>query len=376
MKKIFFISNYSDLYGANKVLLTILSHFQNHGYQVFVLLPSKGAMSNELDKLNISYQIIPYFSSFLYIKFSLKYLAYPLLIILDLFAFFRILKCVNDFKPDIIYSNTSAENFGTLVSKILNVKHVYHIHEFMSLDHGAFFIGGCKLKKRFIDRSDGVIFVSRSVANYVNLGETLNGDKTVIYNGIEVPNLSINEKELSAKIEFGIVGIFTPGKGQHLAIEYFKDVLEEYPHAILHIYGDKNGTYKNHLYKLVEDLDLTNKIFFHGFVRDINQIYNQIDVLLMFSKSEGFGLVTVEAMLRGVLVIGLDNAGTSELIENEVTGYLFKNKQAFLKSISKLADKDSYNSIRQNAQNIAISRFNDKVYGNKIEDFVKSIYEK
>lgn len=373
--RIQFISNYSKLYGANKVLLLILEYFNSNGYKVSVLLPSKGEMSTALEKLNITYTIIPFFSSFLYVKKSLKFLSLPILFLLDCIIFPLILIKINKFKPDLIYSNTSAENIGILVAKFLNVKHISHIHEFMLLDHGAHFIFGNKAKKKYIDKSNGVIYVTNCVANYVNLGQPLTHSKIVIYNGLKNNNWALEEKTLSEQINFGIVGILNPGKGQDIAIKYFKEINTKYPDSKLHLYGDKNGKYKKSLINLVKILNLQENVIFHGFINDVSKIYKEIDILLMFSKSEGFGLVTVEAMLNGVPVLGYNNAGTSEIIENNVTGILFNDYQTFNKGFSLLLDKNYYNEIRKNAYKNAKLKYDVTIFCKKIEHFVNNIYK-
>jgi glycosyltransferase involved in cell wall biosynthesis len=327
--KIFFISNYSQLYGANRSLLTLIEYFHENNNSVFVLLPSKGAMSEKLTEKGIKYYTIPYYSSFLYFKMELKYLSLPFLMFFNFFSYPFIFWKIKSFNPDLIYSNTSAENIGVFFAKLLNIKHISHIREFMNYDHGSFFILGKKLKRKFINLSDGVIFVSKSVKNEITKGRNFSSKNSVIYNGLPLPYLKIKSKSITKKISFGIVGALDPGKGQLKAVLYFKSILESYPNSKLNIFGDKKGNYKNKILKLIKKLEIENNVIFHGFVNNQNEIYNQLDVLLMFSRSEGFGRVTAEAMMRGVLVVGYDNAGTSELINNKVTGCLFNDFVSF-----------------------------------------------
>lgn len=372
--RIQFISNYSSLYGANKVLLSTVEYFHTQGYTVSVLLPSKGEIINELKRKNIRYRVVPNFSGFLYVKKSGKYLSLPLLWLLDTLMFFPILFKIKKFAPDIIYSNTSAENIGILIAKLLRVKHISHIHEFMSLDHGAYFIGGPKAKQKYIGLSDGIIYVSKCVASFVNLRNPLSANSSVIYNGVADPCIELKEKIPAKGLNFGIVGILDPAKGQDTAIHYFKDLEGTYPDSKLHIFGDKKSPYREYLKKIVIELNLQNKVIFHGFVRNIEDIYGYIDVLFMFSRSEGFGLVTVEAMLYGVPVLGLNSAGTAEIIADKLTGYLFKDLPSFKYSLALLLTGNNYATIRENAFIEAKNRFSENLYGQKIEQFVKSIY--
>lgn len=373
--KIQFISNYSQLYGANKVLLLIVNHFNSIGYEVSVLLPSKGGMSEALEDLKIPYTIIPYFSSFLYVKKSLKFLLLPILLMINCVVFPIIYTKIKKFNPNLIYSNTSAENIGILVSKLLKKKHISHIHEFMLLDHGAYFLAGIEAKQKYIDKSNGIIYVTKCVADYVNLGQPLSPNKTIIYNGITSSDLLLKNKILTSQINFGIVGILDSGKGQDKAIEYFNKIVKIYTNSRLHIFGDKNGKYKDMLINLVKSLNLEDKVIFHGFVKNTSEIYNQIDILFMFSRSEGFGLVTVEAMLHGIPVIGYNNAGTAEIIENNVTGYLFDNYPTFINNLNLLLNENNYNRIRSTAYRVAKEKYDVNTFCNKIEQFVCNIYQ-
>lgn len=58
----------------------------------------------------------------------------------------------------------------------------------------------------------------------------------------------------------------------------------------------------------------------------ISEIYNNSDVLLLVSKYEGFPLVIMEAMARGVIPISTDVGGISEHIHNGRNGFLVKNE--------------------------------------------------
>lgn len=48
------------------------------------------------------------------------------------------------------------------------------------------------------------------------------------------------------------------------------------------------------------------------------------DVILVCSRTEGFGRATVEAMLAGKPVIGANNTATAELIQDDSNGLLYR----------------------------------------------------
>ena len=90
----------------------------------------------------------------------------------------------------------------------------------------------------------------------------------------------------------------------------------------------------------------------------------------MFSRSEGFGRVTIESALHGVPVIGFNNAGTSELIIDKRTGCLFKDLDSFLECVNFIMNSVNYNLIREQAFLNANKRFNLRQYCDSVYSFV------
>ena len=70
---------------------------------------------------------------------------------------------------------------------------------------------------------------------------------------------------------------------------------------------------------------MEENVKFLGNVDNIPEFLNKIDICVVPSRSEGFGLALVEAMAMGVPCIASNIAGPSEIIKNEQTGILFNN---------------------------------------------------
>lgn len=370
--RILFICNYSLLYGANRSLLTIIANLKNKGYEILVFLPMDGPIATELEKLQVNYKIMRFFPSYLYFKLMMKHLLVPFLFFYNILIFPLLFKTTKIFRPDLIYSNTSAENIGIILSKILKIKHISHIREFMSLDHGSYFVLGRGLKSKFINLSDGAIFVSNVVRDYVMSPADINFNKhIVIYNGIS-NNICKHKKEFTSElIRFGSIGVLQPSKGHHLAIEYFSNYVKINDNVELHIWGDGYESYKKKLLTLIKEYNLENKVFLHGFVKNIDEIYSKIDALCVFSRSEGFGRVTVEAMFYGIPVLGLNKGATKELIIHNKTGFLFDNYSSFKIFTNKLfLNQSVYANISKNCQKIALEKFSSNEYAVNIEKFI------
>lgn len=366
--KILFVSHYSFLYGSNRSLDSLIDYFIDQGENVEVLLPSKGKFYVHLKGKGVKVHALRFFYEVMYVKWNKKYLSLPLLWIYNLLMFPFLLWKVKKINPDIIYSNSSVDAYSIIIAKILGCKHVYHVREFLAEDFGSHFILGKKMKRKLILWSDKIIFVSQAVAKAVVGNLPKNGQ--VIYNGLPSAN-NIKKINFTTSLRLGVVGNIDISKQQHLAIEYMRTINFKYPNITLHIIGDKECPYKHYIQKLVKQLRLQNVVIFDGFIGNVEEIYNKFDVLLMCSRSEAFGRVTIEAMLRNIPVIGFDSGGTSELINDGVTGFKFKDINGVISAIDVICNEQEktqviINEARKNAQ----LKFSESAYVSNVYNYV------
>ena len=106
-----------------------------------------------------------------------------------------------------------------------------------------------------------------------------------------------------------------------------------------------------------------------GNTRDIGHLANEeqvvqalqdADVLLFPSRSEGFGLVIVEAMASGLPVVTSEIAPITEIIRNGVDGFLcpVNDTDEFARAIRRLKeDSQQYKQIRKSGRKRALDRF-------------------
>lgn len=124
----------------------------------------------------------------------------------------------------------------------------------------------------------------------------------------------------------GIIKALTYKYGVDIVIKAFYRFLEEtkIDNARLLIYGD--GEQKKELIKLCKKLNISEKVYFEGYIpnEDVPNILNDIDVICLGSRldSESFGVSAVEAMACEVPVIATDVDGFLEVIQDNITGYI------------------------------------------------------
>jgi colanic acid/amylovoran biosynthesis glycosyltransferase len=129
-------------------------------------------------------------------------------------------------------------------------------------------------------------------------------------------------------------------KGLEYAIQAVAQVAQWYKNIHFTIVG--SGHLRNSLQELVKKLKIENKVTFYGWGthEQVADILNKSHIFLLPSitasngDEEGIANALKEAMAMGLISVATWHAGTPELIENEVSGFLVAEKNS-----NELADK-------------------------------------
>ena len=150
----------------------------------------------------------------------------------------------------------------------------------------------------------------------------------VIYNGINFKELG-SFSQHNIRIELGIqkdkciIGIvahLNKEKGHSFYLKAFAKVLEICPDTYLLIVGD--GILHHKLVIETRELDIEHQVLFLGYRSDLASVLISLDLLVLPSSWEGFGIVQAEAMYFCIPVIGTNRGGATEVIEPLKTGFL------------------------------------------------------
>ncbi|MEX2409828.1 MAG: glycosyltransferase [Candidatus Paceibacterota bacterium] len=361
---VLFVTHYSSLYGANKSLLALLENADKYGIEPFVICPQEGDFVGELKKRNIPYRIFPFKNWMAKSRNKALFRLLWNLLILP-YLIYRVKKW--DIKH--IHTNSSITPIGAWMAYLGNLPHTWHIREFgwedyeLKHDFGRYFFEFWLNKARF------VISISESIKKKVLYN--IKSPIKIIYNGvISKENIKTIKTsipfEKSSEPKFGIIGLLSPIKGQNIAIKAFARVMKEYPNCFLYIAGDGTTHYRSYLEKLCLNLGVENRVKFSGYVQDPFSFFESIDVALVCSKNEAMGRVTAEAMIANKIVIGINNAGTSELIEHGETGLLFNGSVNDLSQKMIFTMNNNLYDMHRRANKKAIEDFNHEKYADEI----------
>jgi glycosyltransferase involved in cell wall biosynthesis len=112
-----------------------------------------------------------------------------------------------------------------------------------------------------------------------------------------------------------------------------------------------------------------------GTIDDVVELLNDTDILLLFSKIEGVPVVILEAMSMGIPVVSTDVGAISEVIENNVNGFLIdpaKSNENLVKAFEdKILDlvegRIDYSPCSSRARETIVSNFTLKMMGSKYQ---------
>ena len=113
-------------------------------------------------------------------------------------------------------------------------------------------------------------------------------------------------------------------KGYDRLLKSWKQINNKYPDWQLEVFG-KIDPDKKHI-KLAETLSISDSVSFFNPVKNIQDKYNEASIYAMSSRSEGFGMVLIEAMAYGLPCVSFDCPnGPRDIITNKRDGFLIEN---------------------------------------------------
>lgn len=311
--------------GANKSFYIVLEGLKkDYKVSIDVLTSGRGKFEEQVKKIGIKCYIYPFRGVVSGYKKDGKDLLRILKVKL-LYYYEYLLGIILSFKfknsnYDIIYTNMRLSMVGAIIAKRLNIPHVCHIREFYPDKP----ILGKWTYKDIYKNSAKIICISKSIYNEIS--KYVPTDKLeLIYDAIE-EELSYHEIFKNDKINMILAGRIVPDKGhEDILYALIKLKEKEYDNIILNIAGDiLDKEYYNKLQKIIKDNNLTDNVIVHGKINDMKIIRKNMDIELMCSIKEPLGRVTVEGMRNSLLVIGSNTGGTIEIIEDKITGLLYK----------------------------------------------------
>lgn len=370
MINVLYISHESqDLFGSTLSLANMLNSVKEDVYPT-VVLPRKGKAYDYLKGQGFSCIVVPFKLNISPSKFRiLKYV--PRKIVdysVNGMAIWRLRKIVEQENIQLIHSNSGVVTIGYTLAKRCGLKHVWHLREFQDLDFGFTPFTGWKRLLTMVQNSDAAIAITNAVAAHFGISE--NDGCHVVYNAVKKSADICYVTEKSETILF--CGYVTPNKGAEKALDIFIGFHKEHPEYKLYYLGSVNENYKDYLKQKAERHGVACAVKFLGYKNDSKTYMKKASALLMCSRNEALGRVTIEAMFYGCPVLGFSSGGTKELISDGYNGFLFSSTDEAIAKLNIVVSHDNKRII-DNAHEFVKNNFTEEVYGEKILSIYKSL---
>jgi wfdN len=299
MKKIIYVLDKPNLYGSELHLFK-LSNLLEKDYSINVCAFSNGPL---LDKFKSRFNIK---------IFNIKW--FPTVSILS-FALYIIKN-----KIDIIHAHQPKAIFwSSIIGRIIGVKTIVTIHSLPEnnkdthpspIKGNIVFLWHCFVKFCAEFFSNKIVFLSKYTYDRCFFKKKA----IVIPNWIDV-TIKPYKKTLSFPLKFISIGSVTFNKGFDRLIDSLFFIKNK--EWFLDVYGDYTDEYIKILKNKILKNGLEDKINFKGYVEDVSNLLDNYDMFILFSRSETFGMVFIEAMARGLPLIVWDIPITKEIIPSE-----------------------------------------------------------
>ena len=222
-------------------------------------------------------------------------------------------------RPTMVLTNTMTIPSHAIAAKILGIPHHWFVCEFGRDDHLLWFLFGYRRTVRMVGRMSELVICNSHAVEQAMLTLDPTMKTRVLYPVVDTPLRTPPERQPNERMRAILVGYFSLGKGQHLAIEAIAIARKAGADIELTLIGTGRS---QSLYRLAQRLGVADLLTINGPTRDLGPYWAAAHVGLMCSQNEAFGRVTVEAMRAGLPVCGTDSGGTPEIIEPGIAGLL------------------------------------------------------
>ncbi|WP_312365110.1 glycosyltransferase family 4 protein [Sphingobacterium sp.] len=360
-----------------------LSYLRNKGFEVYVL----SAPGKEIENLCLREE-----ANLISFPFQRE-----ISIINDLKAVFRLIKIIRKINPDVINAGTPKAGFLVCLSaRIIGFSPlIFTLRGLRSETLSGFKRKLVRAMETFTcTLADIVIPISPSLKDHAITNKILKREKAVVLergssNGVNVnkfkrvfsaferENLRRKFKIGKNDVVFSYVGRINNDKGIPELFTMFKDVNKKFQNVKLLLVGEFELEDSIPL-ELKQELEYHDSVIIIPYQQNIKDVYEIIDVLVLYSKREGFGNILIEAASMEIPVIASNIPGCMDAVKNNYNGFLVNNDLELKEKLLCYSnDEDLRLNHGNNGRIWAEQNFRcEKIWDSQIELYKKLINKK
>lgn len=313
-------------------------HYIEETHGIFKIINKIVGLIKRLDRRNCCFRNFPNVQKRLYFGIDFK-------------KNNKILEILKSINPDYIITTELPMILRmSVISEKFNCKYIgwQHSTSVSYFENNNFFLN--KLYSNEVKKLNQYIVLTHYDVQW--LKEKYNIESKCIYNFKSFESKKVSKLDEKRIIS---VGRLVPSKNFELLIKGFSLISDNYKDWKLDIFGE--GVEKDKLSKLIDSLNMNNRIKLLPFTNNIQEEYLKSSIFSIMSKYEGFGLVLVEAMECGLPIICSNIDSFRELMSDEsgivlkentpdqvkrAFEYLMQNKEIMLKMATNAKKRSKY----------------------------------
>ena len=379
--RVLFYNHTGEVSGAERMLLLILAHLDRSAFEPAVVCPH-GPLEKMARDLGVRVETVPTLAArFTWRPDQLARYCKSFLQIIR-----QIRRRVSELKPDLIHANSIRSGLAATAATLgMGTRVVWHLHDILPrhpLSSAIRLVALCSNRTRMIAVSEAV---ARNFGG--RFADLMKSRRSVILNAIDLDKFQRDQstghairKELGLDkddLVFGIIGQLTPRKGQLELIKAFARA--GVPRSTLLIVGaaifNRDREYALRLEQAAASCGVSERVRMLGSRDDIGAVMQSLDLLIMNSTAEPFGLVIVEAMACGTPVLAASVDGIPEIIAHDKNGWLVpsRDEPALAAAIVQLSrDSDLRRRLAQQGSQ-DVRKFNADRYLAELQGFYRAL---
>lgn len=299
------ITNFTELGGAENMLIKLVNACsEKHTQRIYSLMGVSGKM-RQLLPYNVEVIALEASSAFALLSSTLK--------LRDAF-----------YNSDIVYSWMYHANVVSALSKILSISNTpliwgvrHSLDDYRSEKKSTKLAIQLGRLLKFVPKNT-VYCSQRARAQHELLGYSCLEKSRFIPNGYAFPSIPIRDYSSKQNIIYGAAGRFHESKDYKTLISAVSPLLNNNAESQLHICG-RGIDYTNELLlSFIDDEKIDrSQIKLLGEVTKIHEFYQEVDIFILSSKTEGFPNVLAEAAINGCTVFSTDVGDALSIINDE-----------------------------------------------------------
>ena len=248
----------------------------------------------------------------------------------DLKAFIGLIATIRKFQPDVIHTHTAKAGVLGRIATIFAGRRATRIHTFHGhLLHGYF--SGWKVKlviaieKFLAKKTDHLIAIGNEVKNdLLDSGIGKASQYSVFFPGLPEPK-SASKVALRKELELDPTAIYCTFVGRLTQIkrpDRLLDIAAQMVSRGVAVHFVVAG--EGELFDSCKDRARIEKlpVTFLGWRKDIDQLFAASDIAILTSDNEGIPLTLIQAAQAGLPIVAPAVGSISDIVENDVTGFL------------------------------------------------------